>query len=98
MEQQTVLKYEPVIPSTRKERWAHVVTSKTKSLFLAELNQAKPERDKPAVKPRAETERTIVESNPLWAWIHDAFATRAGAGAGLTRQIAPLRSKKNLDF
>ena len=62
VEQQAVLKYEPVYSLNTKARWAHVVTSKTKSLFLAELNQAQPERDKPAVKPRAERQRTIVES------------------------------------
>ena len=62
VEQQTVLKYEPIYSLNTKDRWAHIVTSKTKSLFLAELDQAQPERDKPTIKPRAELERTILES------------------------------------
>jgi predicted transglutaminase-like cysteine proteinase len=62
VEQQTVLKYEPIYSLNTKERWAHIVTAKTKSLFLAELNQSQPEREKPTTKPRAELERTIVES------------------------------------
>ena len=62
VEQQTVLKYEPIYSLNTRERWAHIVTPKTKSLFLAELNRAQPERDAPAVKPRAELQRTIVES------------------------------------
>ena len=38
------------------------MTSKTQSLFLAELDQAQPERDKPTIKPRAEVAKKIVES------------------------------------
>ena len=38
VEQQTVLKYEPIYSLNTEERWAHIVTPKTKSRFLAELN------------------------------------------------------------
>ena len=62
VEQQTVLKYEPIYSLNTEERWAHIVTPKTKSRFLAELNLPQPEGEQPAVKPRAEAAKSIVES------------------------------------
>lgn len=57
-----MLKYEPIYSLNTVERWAHIVTPKTKSRFLAELNLPQPEGEQQGIKPRAEAGKSIVES------------------------------------
>jgi predicted transglutaminase-like cysteine proteinase len=67
VEEQFVLKYEPISSINTQGRWAHVVTPQIRSRFLAELNAA-PSAElngSPALEDRAEAVRPTKASKPV---------------------------------
>ena len=62
VEDQFVLKYEPISSINTQGRWAHVVTPQIRSRFLAELNRSPAQEDRAeAVRP-PETPKPVVDS------------------------------------